>query len=122
MVKEGPDVSFMSDIAAAGARYEKFMPWRVLLLKHQYTPAFLDSILLDGIRLDGIYGTKEPGRACPDDYQIVIFVQPCVLAIRVAYAFLAGHNFIRSDRFKTVIEFIFGFFIKPFQRDPLLLP
>jgi hypothetical protein len=111
----------MSDIAAAGARDEQFMPGRVLLLKNQYTPVFLggtildgvflggillDEILLNGILLNGIYGTKEPGWARSDDYQIVIFIQLSVLAVRVTFDDLAGQNSIRFGRFKTAIEFI----------------
>ena len=69
MVKKGLAVSFMSDIAAAGARDEKFMPWGVLLLKNQYTLAFLGGILRYGV-----YGTKEPGRARSYYYQIVVFI------------------------------------------------
>ena len=114
MIEEGLDISFMSYIAAAGSGDEKLMPGSLLLLKNQDLPTFLDHILLDGI-----YGTKEPGWARSDDYQIVIFTGCSIIAARVAYVVFCLQNFVLPFRFDRIIwlitGLIIGFFIKRCQ-------
>ena len=69
------------------------MPWGFLLLKDENSP-FL---------LYGIYGTKETGRARPDDYQIIIFIGRSILAAGVAYAVLCMQIFILPALFEIII-------------------
>jgi hypothetical protein len=58
---------------------------------------------LDYIFLDGIYGTKEPGWARTDDYQIVIFMGCGVMAARVEHAVFCMQIFVLPVRFQGII-------------------